>query len=146
MSKKITYPKFEINKSRKDHLFYWVLYSRNGKPILRSKAGYKTKQNAQKNIALVLKYGDKKDRYLYDTANISGNGFYFWLYGFKQFKNDGSLSKIAVSGNGKFYQSVNWQIAEKGVLKGIDSCLANITAINEAMKKGKIKIQDNTKK
>ena len=86
MSKKITYPKFEINKSRKDHLFYWVLYSRNGKPILRSKAGYKTKQNAQKNIALVLKYGDKKDRYLYDTANISGNGFYFWLYGFKQFK------------------------------------------------------------
>ena len=136
-----TYPAFVLTQSANDKKYYWILKASNGRTILRSVIGFKTKQNAQKNIAAVLKYGTNPNKYDYDTANIAGNGFYFWLAGFKRFKPNGELSKIAMSGNGKFYRSVSWHNAEQGLKKGIKACVSQLKLVNNK----KVKIIDKTR-
>lgn len=115
---KNTNPCFTVSQG-KDKKFYWVLTARNGKIILRSKKGYATKQNAQKNISYVIKSGQNIENYFTDTANQAGNGLYYILQG-----KNGNL--LAISGNGKNYKSVNWQICNLGANKGILSCIASI--------------------
>lgn len=114
-------PKFEIFKSENDGKFYWRLYARNGNIILRSAHGYKSKQSCQKSIGYVIDQGATVENYEIETANIAGTGFYFYLVG-----KTGKI--IAMSGNGKLYNSCNWQIASLGVNKGILACCKAIEA------------------
>jgi uncharacterized protein YegP (UPF0339 family) len=124
------YPCFELSTG-KNNLFYWVLISSNGRTILKSIRGYKTKQNAQKSIDNVLCYGLLKSHYQIETANIKGNGLYYVLYGRK------ADNIIAMSGNGKFYHSqtvknnpaLSWQVCENGANKGVNSCITNLQKI-----------------
>ncbi len=131
-------PVFTIKRSKQDSKFYWVLTSSNGRSILRSIKGFKTKQNAEKNIALVLQHGTDAKKYDYETANIKGNGYYFWLIGRKY------NSKLAISGNGKNYNSLNWQVAEMGYKKGIASCQANLKRIKAKIENNENWLNDKT--
>lgn len=135
----ITRPFFEV-KQGKNRLYYWRLESRNGRTILRSVRGYKSKQNCHKAIANVIKYGTIKSHYEVDTPNIDGNGNYYILYGrrlgnkvYGQYEN---AVKLAISGNGKLYQSVNYQIANMGANKGIDSCISCLQTITNRIENG----------
>jgi uncharacterized protein YegP (UPF0339 family) len=121
------YPAFILSKSENDNKFYWIFKASNGRTLLRSVIGYETKQNAQKNIAAVLRYGSDIKRYIDETANIEGNGYYYWLHGFKKFKPDGSFAKIAISANGRYFQSVSWLNAIQGVNKSIQACVSQLT-------------------
>lgn len=129
------YPIFELSKG-KNNKYFWKLISRNGRVILRSCKGYKTKQNAQKSIANVITYGQVITHYEIETANVAGNGFYYRLYG----RKSGNL--IAISGNGKSYKSVNWQIATIGVNRGVTSCVNNLEIIAQKRLKGQKYIAD----
>lgn len=119
MSTHEKHPKFTIFIG-KDKKFHWNLTSgKNGNIILRSVRGFASKQNAKKNISYVIKQGINKENYCIETANISGTGYYYYLLG-----KNGTM--LAISGNGKNYKSINWQIAQAGASKGILSCVKNI--------------------
>lgn len=133
--KKITYPAIILTKG-KDNNFYWKIKSSNGRTILRSVKGYKTKQNAMKNLDLVFKNGVNHNKYYTEVANQEKNGFYYALQG-RKFD-----TILAISGNGKNYKSVNWQIAEMGSNKGIDSCIRNIKRMIAKIKSGQEVIID----
>lgn len=133
----MTFPCFEIIKSEKNNLFYWNLYPRNGKkhgPILKSVRGFKSKQNAQKNIAAIKNKVEKtnskkrKDKkytvesfVTLETANQENIGLYFWINGTKTNPKTGLKNKLAIS---KVYTSnldsvQSYNIADLGRKKGI---------------------------
>lgn len=128
-----TYPRFEIFKG-KDKKFYWNYYSaKNARTkygsMLHSVRGYRSKQNAQKNIYAIQKKIDLTnsklrkntkydlDRfYTQETANIETAGYYFWINGTKR-DDQGQYNKLAIS---KIYTSsksgvVAWNISQKGL-------------------------------
>lgn len=139
-TKKYLYPtlsRFEIKKSEKNNLFYWLLRANNANVILKSLSGLDCLQSCLDNIIPVLSYGLSVDNYEIEAQNIN-NGLFYLLF-------DNVGNKLAVSGNNNNYglhnASSNYnialvqQVSFTGATKGINSCINNISKIVNKDKK-----------